>query len=318
LAPRKTARLIVPLALTVALLAAVPAHAVQLGPEAPHSPNAESMSTAYWVMLAVTVVAIVVVNVALIGALVRFRARRQAQPAAITAGRGAIPRVVGALSVLAVAIFVFGVVITDDTRTIEPSGPDGLSALSARTAQVGVKGVSSQTVAAAKAATTSEEAPGDDPAIAPPEGAPLVVSAIAQQWLWRFEYPGGEPGRRTFSYGELVVPVDTAVLLEVTSTDVLHSWWVPSLGGQVQAVPGSVAQTWFKADEEGTYEGRSTIFDGTSYPAMRAQVRVVSASEYESHIEQLRSDLAEAQGTVQNEVSSAGTSAEAEAEEGSE
>ena len=65
-----------------------------------------------------------------------------------------------------------------------------------------------------------------------------MIDAIAQQWLWRFEYPGGTPGHRTFTYGELVVPVDTPVILDITSTDVLHSWWVPALGGQVQATPG--------------------------------------------------------------------------------
>ena len=58
-----------------------------------------------------------------------------------------------------------------------------------------------------------------------------MINAIGQQWLWRFEYPGGEPGHRTFSYDELVVPVDTAVVLNITSTDVIHSWCVPALGG---------------------------------------------------------------------------------------
>ena len=79
-------------------------------------------------------------------------------------------------------------------------------------------------------------------------------------------YPGGTPRHRTFTYGELTVPVDTPVILDITSTDVLHSWWVPALGGQVQATPGDVVQTWFKADEIGTYSGHSTIF---SAPASR-------------------------------------------------
>ena len=86
--------------------------------------------------------------------------------------------------------------------------------------------------------------------------------------------PGRPARQRTFSYGELVVPVDTAVILNITSTDVLHSWWVPALGGQVQASPGDVVQTWFKADEVGRYAGRSTVFSGTGYPVMRAWVRV--------------------------------------------
>ena len=79
-----------------------------------------------------------------------------------------------------------------------------------------------------------------------------MIDAIAQQWLWRFEYPGGTRGIAPFSYGELVVPVDTSVVLKIDSTDVIHSWWVPALTGQVQAVPGTSPSTWFKADEVGT------------------------------------------------------------------
>jgi cytochrome c oxidase subunit 2 len=125
-----------------------------------------------------------------------------------------------------------------------------------------------------------------------------LINAIAQQWLWRFEYPGGSPGQRTFSYGELVVPEDTTVILNLTSTDVLHTWWVPALGGQVQAAPGDVTQTWFKADEVGRYPGRSTIFSGSAYPVMRSWVRVVTVPEYQDHIEQLTADLTEAQEAV--------------------
>ena len=132
----------------------------------------------------------------------------------------------------------------------------------------------------------------------PTESAPLQIDAIAQQWLWRFEYPGGRPGARTFSYGELVVPVDTTVILNITSTDVLHSWHVPALGGQVQASPGEVVQTWLKADSVGRYSGSSTVFSGTSFPAMRSWVRVVTVPEYEAYIKDLGAQLDKAQTTV--------------------
>jgi cytochrome c oxidase subunit II len=165
--------------------------------------------------------------------------------------------------------------MTGEVREVEPSGPGGLE--SAQSAQVGVKGV-------------SEAEP------------PLEVAAIGQQWLWRFEYPGHSPTAPAFSYGELVVPVDTTVILNVGSTDVMHSWWVPALGGQVQAVPGEVTQTWFKADEVGRYAGRSTIFSGTAFPTMRAWVRVVEAPEYEAYLEDLQAELAEAQAAVAEEA----------------
>jgi cytochrome c oxidase subunit II len=302
-------------AILAATWVAAPASALRLGPETPHSPNAEDISTSYWVMLAVTVVVVVVVNLALIAALLRFRERRGRAPAQITAGRGVVGRLAVALAVVATAVFVFGIVMSDSARTLEESGPNGLQASVARTAQVSVKGVSAAASQAAEEAALSEEPPGGDAAVfIPPQGAPLEIDAIAQQWLWRFEYPGGTPGHRTFSYGELVVPVDTAVVLNIDSTDVIHSWWVPSLGGQVQAVPGSLARTWFKADEVGVYEGRGTVFDGTSYPSFRAQVRVVDPAEYQAYVEGLAGDIAEAQAIVQDEIA-AQAEAQAAAEE---
>jgi heme/copper-type cytochrome/quinol oxidase subunit 2 len=276
------------------VLIAEPAQALQLAPEAPHSPNTEDMATAYWVMLAVIVLIALAINGALIAALMRFRARRGRAPVSITAGRGAIGRLGAGLGVLALAIFVFGVVISERARSVDDSGPEGLTASTARAAQVPVSGVTESQLEAADAVTSSEETGVFKPA----EGDPLVIDAIAQQWLWRFEYPGGTPGQRTFSYGELVVPVDTAVVLEIDSIDVISSWWVPALTGQVQAVPGDIAQTWFKADEVGVYEGQGTIFNGTAYPSLAAQVRVVEPAEYEAYVEGLTADLTEAQEAV--------------------
>jgi cytochrome c oxidase subunit II len=270
---------------------AAPAHAISLGPEEAHSPNADDIGTAYWVMLVIAIGLIVLINAALIAAVLRFRERRGREPSRFAAGRGAHRPVVAALALLAVAVFVFGVISTTSVRDTEPSGPNGLGG--SATAQVGVSGVS---IDEENQAEETGETPATDQAA---QSGPLVINAIAQQWLWRFEYPGGRPGQRTFSYGELVVPVDTTVLLNITSTDVVHSWWVPALGGQVQAVPGSTSETWFKADEVGRYPGRSTIFSGTGYPTLRSWVRVVTAPEYQSYVEQLGKDLAQAQGIVQ-------------------
>ncbi len=284
---------------------AAPAHAISLGPESPHSPNADDISTAYWVMLVIAAVLAVLVNAALILAIVRFRERRGREPSRFAAGRGALRPVIAGLSLLAVAVFVFGVVVTSDARDAEPSGPNGLG--SSPTAQVGVSGVSVSSDEAAQ--STTGETPAADQST---QSGPLAINAIAQQWLWRFEYPGGRPGQRTFSYGELVVPVDTTVVLDITSTDVVHSWWVPALGGQVQAVPGSSSETWFKADEVGRYAGRSTMFSGTGYPTLRSWVRVVTVPEYQSYVEQLGKDLTEAQDIVQREQLREGPPSQAE------
>jgi cytochrome c oxidase subunit II len=280
------------------MFVAAPAYAIQLSPAEPHSPNAEDMNTAYWVTLVVGVVLALVINAALVVAVLRFRDRRDRRPARLAAGRGALRPVLAALSLIAVAVFVYGLIVTGDVREVEPSGPGGLNA--GQSAQVGVKGAPPATLTeGAESATGEEPISGAEPT----EEAPLLIDAIAQQWTWRFEYPApAAGGQRPFSYGELVVPVNTTVILSIDSTDVMHSWWVPALGGQVQAAPGEITQTWFKADEEGRYPGRSTIFSGSAYPAMRAWVDVVSVSDYESHVEQLGADIREAQGTVAEEV----------------
>jgi cytochrome c oxidase subunit 2 len=307
LARRRISLIVAASAILAALLGATPAHAVRLGLEQSHSPNADDISTTYWVMIAVAIVLGVVINLALLGAVLRFRERRGREPSRVVAGRGALrPALIG-LSVIAVAIFVFGVIMTSNVRDVESSGPEGLGA--SPTAQVGVSGVTEPSATE----TTSESSTGESPtAEQTSQSGPLVINAIGQQWLWRFEYPGGRPGQRTFSYGELVVPVDTTVLLNITSTDVLHTWWIPALGGQVQAVPGSTSETWFKADEVGEYAGRSTTFSGTGYPTMRAWVKVVSVPEYQSYVDQLGKDLAEAQGIVQRDQARQGQPSQTE------
>jgi cytochrome c oxidase subunit II len=284
----------IPLAALCALLAlawaAAPASAIDLAPPEPHSPNAEAIHSSYVVMIVIILALALAVTGALIAAVVRFRERRGAEPARFTAGRGALRPVIAGLSVLAIAIFVFGVIKTDDARELEPAGPNGLGA--EQTAQVGIKGLPELL-----AISGEQSATGQEPLTG--TSSPVQIDAIAQQWLWRFEYPGHTPSNALFSYGELVAPVDTPIVLNVTSTDVLHTWWIPALGGQVQASPGEVVQTWFKADEEGRYEGTSTVFSGTAFSQMRAWVRVVSVPEYQAHLERLGDELAEAQEVVQ-------------------
>ena len=144
------------------------------------------------------------------------------------------------------------------------------------------------------------------------EGAEEIeIDAIAQQWLWRFEYPAEADGSfsdgiaTVFSYSELVVPEDTVVNLTIDSTDVIHSWFVPALGPQVWAVPGELIDTSFIADEEGLYHGRSTVFSGSAYPEMRVSVKVVSQAEYQDYISGLNQNLAAGQEAVQESVEAA-------------
>ncbi len=121
----------------------------------------------------------------------------------------------------------------------------------------------------------------------------LEIQATGQQWLWRYDYPNA-----TFTYHRLVVPVDTTVALDLVSADVIHGWNVPSLTGKAQAVPGKTNRVYFRADEEGVYSGRASLLSGQGYDSMEAQVDVVSVSEYEAFLEQLKTDIQTAQDSV--------------------
>jgi len=122
---------------------------------------------------------------------------------------------------------------------------------------------------------------------------PLTIRATGQQWLWRYDYPND-----AFSYYKLVVPVDTAVELELLSTDVVHTWNVPELSGKRDAVPGKTHRVVFRADEEGTYEGASASLSGQAYAPMRTAIEVVSPGEYEAFVKQQKADIEAAQDRV--------------------
>jgi heme/copper-type cytochrome/quinol oxidase subunit 2 len=122
---------------------------------------------------------------------------------------------------------------------------------------------------------------------------PLTIKATGQQWLWRYDYPNG-----AFSYYKLVVPVDTAVELELLSTDVVHTWDVPDLSGKRDAVPGKTNRVVFRADEEGEYDGQSATLSGQAYAAMRTAVEVVSPQAYEDFVKQQKADIETAQDRV--------------------
>ena len=130
----------------------------------------------------------------------------------------------------------------------------------------------------------------------------LTVKATGQQWLWRYEYPNG-----AFSYYKLVLPVDTAVELQLASTDVIHTWNVPDLAGKADAVPGKLHELTFRAEEEGSYAGRAATLSGSAYAAMGTEVEVVSPQAYEAFVAQLKEDIDAAQDAVVGQIESGET-----------
>jgi cytochrome c oxidase subunit 2 len=73
-------------------------------------------------------------------------------------------------------------------------------------------------------------------------------------------------------------------VLNIQSSDVIHSWWIPSLGGKVDAVPGYTTHTWFKALHTGTFRGQCAQLCGTNHAAMIAFVHVVTPAQYQAYI----------------------------------
>jgi cytochrome c oxidase subunit II len=127
--------------------------------------------------------------------------------------------------------------------------------------------------------------------------APLEIEATGQQWIWRYDYPN-----EAFSYYKLVIPVDTAVAVDLVSTDVVHTWDVPALAGKHDAVPGKRNRVVLLADEEGTFPGHSATLSGQGYASMRTEVQVVSPEEYEEFIDQTESDIEAAQARISQQL----------------
>src|SRR5256885_11529726 len=125
----------------------------------------------------------------------------------------------------------------------------------------------------------------------------LTVKATGKQWFWSYSYPDngnfefnsvivaekdlkpGQPRLLTVD-NELVVPVNKIVHVLVTGADVIHSFAVPSFGIKIDAVPGRLNETWFKATSEGLFHGQCSDLCGKNHAFMPITVRVVSESDF--------------------------------------
>ena len=149
----------------------------------------------------------------------------------------------------------------------------------------------------------------------PPEEPELTIKAIGNQWNWDYEYQLDEPfnfnaallqddaraelgkedmvgyPRLLAVDNEVVVPVDATVRVLVTASDVLHAFAMPSFGIKVDAVPGRINETWFKATKEGLYYGQCSELCGKDHAFMPIAIRVVSRDQYDSWLTAAREDL---------------------------
>ena len=122
---------------------------------------------------------------------------------------------------------------------------------------------------------------------------------IGRQYIWQFVYPGAaEPDGlgAPYSYEEMVVPTNTAITLDIRAEDVVHSWWVPALGGKFQAVPGYHNYTWLKVSRPGIYRGQCAILCGRGHARMIATVRAVPPAQFDAWLARRKQLIAEANG----------------------
>jgi cytochrome c oxidase subunit 2 len=219
-----------------------------LTPESGGSPNADDIHTLYVIALSAALAVLGAVVTTLVFSLVRFRARRGRVAAQVHGNT----RLEIGWTLAAVALVVALTVIT-------------LLFLPAIRDAPGVGGANVSAGGTVDASIPS----------AAPEGRALHIAVTGQQYIWRFGYPNG-----AFSYEQLVVPVGTTVLLDITSQNVAHSWWVPKLGGKFDAIPGYTNHTWFRIPRAGTYRGQCAELCGRNHANMLAEVRAVAPAAY--------------------------------------
>ncbi len=107
----------------------------------------------------------------------------------------------------------------------------------------------------------------------------LVVKVTGRQFYWQFEYPNG-----VIAIDELRAPVGGVVQLDVTAPayDVIHSWWIPALGGKIDAIPGRVNTTWFQASRAGVYSGQCAELCGLNHARMLATVEAMPRDAFDA------------------------------------
>jgi cytochrome c oxidase subunit 2 len=114
------------------------------------------------------------------------------------------------------------------------------------------------------------------------QGAPLNVRIIGHEWWWEIQYEGDTPAGQIQTANELHIPVGRPVQLQLTSQDVIHSFWVPNLQGKRDLIPGRTTHITLVADERGRYEGQCAEFCGFQHAKMRMVVDAQSPADFDA------------------------------------
>ena len=111
------------------------------------------------------------------------------------------------------------------------------------------------------------------------QGEPLKIQVTGRQWFWEFKYPDLQGAPVTFN--EVHIPVNRTALFELRSADVIHSFWIPKLGGKMDVIPTRVNHLWFTPFETGEFYGQCVEFCGIQHANMRVRLFVDGASDFQ-------------------------------------
>ncbi|MCW3069290.1 MAG: cytochrome c oxidase, subunit [Solirubrobacterales bacterium] len=243
------------------------------------SPNANEIDSLFKITLYVALVIFVLVEGALLYALLRFRARKGAVPAQI---RGNTRLEVG--WTVAAALILVGLAAVTFAKLSSIQNPPNSSSNGVALASSG-----NRLYASAQRRL-------------PPNGKSLNIQVIGRQFIWQYFYPGAsEPDGlgAPYSYEDMVVPTNTTVTLDIESSDVVHEWWVPELGPKFQAVPGYHNYSWFKVLKPGIYRGQCSLICGRGHARMIATVRALPPREFEAWLASQKKQITEANAAAQ-------------------
>jgi cytochrome c oxidase subunit 2 len=242
-------------------------------PSSGASPNAKQIDSLYKIVLYIALVIFIAVEGALAYALVRFRKRKGAVPAQI---RGNTRLELGWTIGAAVILVALAVITFSKLSSIQnPPNSDASGDQLAEDGQL--------------FASTERKLP--------PDGKSLNVQVIGRQYIWQYVYPGAEESDglgAPYSYEKMVVPTNTTVTLDIVSSDVVHSWWIPALGGKFQAVPGYHNYTWFKIAKPGIYKGQCAILCGRGHARMLATVEAVPPAKFDEWLSDQKQQIKQA------------------------